>query len=230
MDRREHQSGHPPELAWPAPHRVADRAAGPRPAVHTADRRDHQPGRHPAGEHRSGRPGEVPGPAHHRPDRRVLPARAPGHRGHHDGPAGRAPGPAVTAVGARPGRPAPGPARSAGQVRPGVRPGPRADRRRAGLPDVGRRHGRRAERIPPAAGPGVRSGRHAELRRGAAYADRGDSRHVRRHRPQPGQRRAGGRNRVRRGPRRCLPVLRRSAAGNRTSAGSASARERPPTW
>ena len=43
-------------------------------------------------------------------------------------------------------------------------------------------------------------GRHAELRRGAAYADRGGSRHVRRHRPQPGQRRPGaaGRNRVQR--------------------------------
>ena len=31
-------------------------------------------------------------------------------------------------------------------------------------------------------------------------------------------------------PERCLPVLRRSAAGNRTSAGSASAQARPPTW
>src|SRR6185312_7123214 len=52
-------------------------------------------------------------------------------------------------------------------------------------------------------------GRHAEPRRGASYADRGGSRHVRRHRPQPGQRRPGAadRNRVQPRPRRDRPQL-----------------------
>ena len=72
---------------------------------------------------------------------------------------------------------------------PGVRPGSRPDRRRAGLPDVGQRHDRRTEPIPSAAGPAVLAGRHAELRRRAADADRGDARHVRGHRPQPDQHR-----------------------------------------
>src|SRR4029079_6871444 len=41
VDRGERQPGHPPELAGPAAHRFADRAARPRPAVHPAARPDH---------------------------------------------------------------------------------------------------------------------------------------------------------------------------------------------
>ena len=49
VDRRYRQPGHPPPLGRPAPHLVADRPAGPRPAVHAADRQGHQSGRHPPG-------------------------------------------------------------------------------------------------------------------------------------------------------------------------------------
>ena len=123
-------------------------------------------------------------------------------------------------VGARPGGPARGHAGRTGEVHPGVRPGSGPDRRRAGLPDVGQRHDRRAEPVPSAAGPAVLAGRHAELRRGAAYADRGDARHVRGHRPQPDQHRPGpeDRGRVRRLPRRDHPQL---------AAGPAPAQHRP---
>ena len=108
VDRRYRQPGHPPPLAWPAPHRVAHRAAGRRPALYSADRQGHQPRRHPAGEHRARWPGDVHDAADHRPDGRVLPARAPGHHHHLDGPAGDASRPALAAVRARPGGPAGG--------------------------------------------------------------------------------------------------------------------------
>ena len=124
-----------------------------------------------------------------------------------------------------------------GELHPALRPGPGADRRRAGLRHLGQRHDRRAEPVPSAAGPAVLARRHADPRRRPAYPDR-RPRHVRRHRPQPDQPRPGrpawparrrpAPPRPRRPP--APPGPSPSPAGSRTAAGSASARARPPTW
>ena len=133
----------------------------------------------------------------------------------------------------------PGLAVRIGELHPGLRPGPGPDHRRAGLRHLGQRHDRRAEPVPSAAGPLVLARRHADPRRRPAYPDRG-ARHVRRHRPQPdqlhpGQLHPGQLHPGRRTPASSTPVSRPpgpspSPAGSRTTAGSASARARPPTW
>ncbi len=130
-----------------------------------------------------------------------------GQHGQPGRPADHSPGGAFPALGARPGAPAGRRARRADGGHPGLRPGPGDHQRRAGLPDVGQRHARRADPVPPAPGPAVHGRRHAAARRGAAHAhDRGAGR-VRGHRPQPHQR-GGGRGGAgaARPPRRALPA------------------------
>jgi len=167
VDRGERQPGHPPELVWPAAHRLADRAAGPRLPSTPQTVTITSP--HGTRQASIGAGGLVRFPAPLTTDRIDVSfracARPPSFSDTVSWPRSRS---GCRAVGARPGRlRAVTPDQQARFSWRAARAG--ADRRRAGLPDGGQRHGRRAERVPAAAGPGVLPRGTLSLRPGASY-------------------------------------------------------------